>query len=105
MRPPFHLALLGLLVASPALAGDPDAGHALAQRWCANCHVVEPGQNSGAANGAPTFAAVARMPSTTEASLKVFLQTPHDRMPDLHLSNAERDNVVSYILSLKGPGA
>jgi mono/diheme cytochrome c family protein len=105
MRLPFRLSLLGWLAASPALAGDPDAGRALAERWCANCHVVEASQRDATANGAPTFTAVARMPSTTEVSLKVFLLTPHDRMPDLHLTNAERDNVVSYILSLRPQGS
>ena len=42
------------------------------------------------------------MPSTTEMALRVFLQTPHARMPDYRLSTAELDGVVAYILSLKG---
>jgi len=33
--------------------------------------------------------------------LEVFLQTPHGRMPDLHLSRDEIDDVSAYILSLK----
>jgi hypothetical protein len=33
--------------------------------------------------------------------LRAFLQTPHDRMPDLHLTRNEIDDVAAYILSLK----
>lgn len=82
-------------------AGTPEAGHKLAQTWCVNCHVIDPTQRQGTSNGAPPFAAVARMKSTTFMGLKAFLQTPHDRMPDLHLSRDEIDDVAAYILSLK----
>jgi mono/diheme cytochrome c family protein len=100
------LLLTALLIATPAYsaeaeAGDPDAGHTLVMKWCANCHVVDPAQKQGTSNGAPTFPAIAQMKSTTEMSLHVFLQTPHSRMPDLHLTRDEIDNVTAYILSLK----
>jgi hypothetical protein len=39
----------------------------------------------------------------TETSLRVFLRTPHTRMPDFILSRAETDDVISYILSLRAP--
>ena len=41
------------------------------------------------------------MKSTTRLSLRVFLQTPHDRMPNLQLNRDEIDNVSAYILSLR----
>ena len=41
------------------------------------------------------------MKSTTPLSLRVFLQTPHNRMPDLHLSRTEIDDLIGYILSLR----
>jgi mono/diheme cytochrome c family protein len=41
------------------------------------------------------------MKSTTFMGLRAFLQTPHDRMPDLHLTRNEIDDVAAYILSLK----
>jgi len=81
--------------------GDPSEGHRLAQGWCVNCHVVDPGSRSGTSNGAPTFVAIAHMNSTTPLSLRVFLQTPHQRMPDFHLSREEIDDVISYIFSLR----
>jgi mono/diheme cytochrome c family protein len=42
------------------------------------------------------------MKSTTVLSLRAFLQTPHARMPDLHLTRDEIDNIAAYILSLRG---
>lgn len=82
--------------------GDVAAGNRLAATWCSSCHVVTPSAQTGAATGVPTFAAVARMPSTTPISLRAFLQTPHARMPDLHLSRDETDDLIAYILSLRG---
>jgi mono/diheme cytochrome c family protein len=81
--------------------GDPVVGRAIAQRWCDNCHVVDSDQQRATSTGAPTFAAIARMKSTTPMALRVFLQTPHGRMPDLHLTRSEIDDVSAYILSLK----
>lgn len=101
MRPHFALVVLATLLAAPAWAGDPDAGRVLAEKWCTNCHMVAPTQETATAIGVPTFSSIARMPSTTETSLKVFFQSPHVRMPDLHLSLPEIDDLTSYILSLR----
>ncbi len=94
-----------LLAAAPAFGqtgnGDPEAGLRLALRNCAQCHVVAGRQAGPVPVGVPTFAAIARMPSTTELSLRAFLQTPHPPMPDFALSRRELDDVVSYILTLR----
>jgi len=81
--------------------GDKEAGRALAGRWCANCHMVDGGHGHATASGVPTFSGIAAMPSTTELSLRVFLRTPHIRMPDLHLTNQEIEDVSAFILSLR----
>lgn len=81
--------------------GDPAAGKRLAETWCSSCHVVGPASQRGTSTSAPTFAAVARMKSTTPMSLRVFLQTPHAVMPDLHLSRDEIAGLAAYILSLR----
>jgi mono/diheme cytochrome c family protein len=96
---------LAALTAAPAAAqpeGDPQAGRRLAETWCSNCHVIGPDAPGPASDAVPTFPGVARMPSTTPMSLRVFLQTPHSRMPNLQLSRAETDDVIAYILSLRG---
>jgi mono/diheme cytochrome c family protein len=81
--------------------GDAVAGRQLAEGWCGSCHVAGPAAVRGTSNGAPTFTAIARMKSTTPMSLRAFLQTPHARMPDLHLTRDEIDNLAAYILSLR----
>jgi len=102
MRGPGTMAAM-LLLAGPALAQAPlvEEGARLAQQWCANCHAIAPGQQPPTGDAAPSLPAVARLASTTEMSLRVFLQTPHARMPDHRLSRAETDAVVAYILSLR----
>ncbi|MBS0561282.1 MAG: cytochrome c [Proteobacteria bacterium] len=82
-------------------AGDPAAGRTLAEGWCSACHVVTPDQHGASSNGAPPFAVIARMKWATPTSLRVFLQTPHNRMPDLHLTRGEIADVSAYILSLR----
>ncbi|MBD0275733.1 MAG: hypothetical protein ICV73_27875, partial [Acetobacteraceae bacterium] len=82
--------------------GDPQAGRRLAETWCGNCHVTGGDASGPASDAVPTFPGVARMPSTTELSLRVFLQSPHSRMPNLQLSRAETDDVIAYILGLRG---
>ena len=95
------MACVGLATAEPVdVIGDAAAGHALAQRWCAVCHKVEAGAKQ-VEDVPPTFESVAQMPSTTETSLKVWLQTSHPNMPNLRLSDGEMNDVVAYILSLK----
>jgi mono/diheme cytochrome c family protein len=104
------VAMSGLVLALPTgsfshLAaeeiGDASAGRNLAETWCSSCHVVAQSQQGSTSTGAPTFAAVAQMKSTTPLSLRAFLLTPHARMPDLHLTRDEIDNLAAYILSLR----
>lgn len=104
MRLTFALTFLSL-VAAPALAAsaDPSFGAKLAKAECATCHAV--GSDAAAKSPdakAPRFVDVAKMPSTTELSLKVFLRTPHRNMPNLILSPEEIDAVAAYILALGG---
>jgi len=86
------------LVSSSTLSqeiGDPLKGRLVAESRCAECHAFR------ARRGAPTFSAIAHMPSTTALALTVFLQSSHFNMPNLVLSRVERDNLVAYILSLR----
>jgi mono/diheme cytochrome c family protein len=91
---------LGLLPLTAA-AQDLEIGRAMAERWCMSCHVVERTQDVGAANGIPTFSAIAAKPTTTVASLRAVLSQPHGRMPDFSLGRREQDALISYILSLR----
>jgi len=40
------------------------------------------------------------MKSMTPMALRVFLQAPHSRMPNLHLTQQEIDDLSAYIFSL-----
>ena len=101
-----RLAVTALIVAGalgPAWsveeAGLVDEGRRIAREVCAECHQVE-GAGKPAIE-APSFAAVAAMPSTTSVAIKVFLKTTHGNMPDIILSEAEIDALAAYILSLR----
>lgn len=105
MRRILTAAMAGALAAAPAGAeqeGDPAAGRRLAEAWCSSCHVIGPGASGPASDAVPTFPSVARMPSTTGMSLRAFLLTPHARMPDIQMSREQTDDVVAYILGLRG---
>jgi mono/diheme cytochrome c family protein len=98
--------LLAATVSLPPTAkaddlGDPAAGRDIATAWCANCHVF-PGSNRATATGAPSFSAMADNRAMTPTTLQAFLRTNHNRMPDLHLSNLEIDDLVGFILSTRG---
>lgn len=87
----------------PALGqtlGNPSSGRHIATTICGSCHYVFATKRSKS-KVPPTFEDVANLPSTTALSLKVFLRSNHKHMPNLILSEAEADDVIAYILSLK----
>jgi mono/diheme cytochrome c family protein len=99
------LTLSFVLAAAPALAAsaDPTTGAQIAKTECASCHAI--GRDAEAKSPdpkAPRFLDVAKMTSTTELSLKVFLRSSHRNMPNFILSPEEMDSVASYILGLGG---
>ena len=95
------LAAITAGAAAEELLGDPMAGRQLAENVCSACHVIASGQVSTTDVDAPAFSDLANTPRVTALSLRVFLQSPHERMPDLHLDRDETDNVIAYILSLE----
>jgi hypothetical protein len=73
-----------LWLASRAIAVDVDRepGFHLAQKICADCHGIGIGLLSP--NPAvPSFFLIANRTSTTEVSLRAFLRTSHDSMPNI----------------------
>ena len=84
-----------------AEAQSADVGGGLAERWCMGCHVIETGPGDVASDGVPTFPAIAAKPSTTAESLVRYFSTAHTTMPEFSLSRAERDALVTYLLSLR----
>ncbi|OCK53807.1 c-type cytochrome [Bradyrhizobium sp. LMTR 3] len=94
------LAIFFLLIsAGNAAAADSANGQRLAERWCAECHMIAPGQQR-ASDTVPTFAEIGgRFDETT---LATFLASPHhSRMPNLSLSRSEITDLVAYIKGLE----
>jgi mono/diheme cytochrome c family protein len=102
VRRPFRwFLLLAALPAAPgggALAADAAHGRTIAERWCASCHLVTSGQKTASAD-VPSFADVATRRTDAKA-LRNFLVDPHPKMPNMHLSRREIDDIVAYIRSL-----
>ena len=96
------LALLLLLLPAFARAQDVARGRAMAERWCANCHVVTSSATIGNANGLETFPALAANPKITESRLRAAMTSQHGgRMPDFALTQQEQDDLIAYIFSLR----
>jgi len=98
--------LMGIPAGAPAwadetLPGNAAQGAELARELCAVCHYVERGDRGVSSAGAPSFQDAADDPAVTAIGLAVFFRSPHRNMPDLILSQAETDNAIAYILSLK----
>jgi len=92
-----------LSVTADAAWADARQGQQYAERWCSQCHGVQPRQVSSDEK-APSFSELAANPSTTRHSLTVSLQTtPHWTMPKIKPKPADINDVVSYILSLRSP--
>ncbi len=81
------------------LADTVSDGHRLAEAWCKPCHAIEP--HMAGFDRAPSFEAIAKRHGTTALSLKVFLKTNHQNMPNLVIAPDQADALASYILSLK----
>jgi mono/diheme cytochrome c family protein len=92
--------LVALLFGPAWSAGDAERGRQLAERWCASCHLVGPGQREASAD-VPTFSAIAGREDLPESLLAAFLTTPHPPMPNMALSRQEIADVLAYIRSLR----
>jgi mono/diheme cytochrome c family protein len=94
---PVHVLFAG---GAKLAAASVSEGHRLAEAWCETCHAIEP-HMAGMSNQAPSFEAIANRHGTTALSLKVFLETSHQNMPNLVIEPDQADALASYILSLK----
>lgn len=83
-----------------AFAANPDNGLALAQRWCATCHVVDSDQKQASAD-VPPFAAIARKQDFTPEKVAFFLLDPHPKMPTFPLSRNEAADIAAYVGTLR----
>ncbi len=87
--------------ASGAVLPEAGNGQRLAEAWCRECHVIDGNSVQTGRNNAPSFRAIANLPSTTALSLKVFLRSSHPSMPNFIIESSDTDEIVQYILGLK----
>ena len=88
------------LLAQPLDSSSISSGRQVAASICANCHEINPTNYPTTVIG-PKFDDIANLPSTTALSLKVFLHSSHNRMPNFIMSNDDTGALITYILSLK----
>jgi len=89
------------MAAAEDLPGEAALGRVLAVKSCEQCHHIEAGDREGNLPNPPAFQNLADDPAMTPLALRVFLTTPHTNMPNLILTDAEVDDIVAYIHSLK----
>ena len=94
------LVLLGGV--SHAQVGNREDGLALAQQVCSECHAIRAGQGRSPNSRSPPFSELATTPGMTSIALTVALTTPHAGMPMFMLTAEQREDIIAYILSLKG---
>ena len=85
-------------------------GHAIAEKWCSECHRISTDQPSGSRAGhilpppvnAPSFMEVAERPNIDRDYLNGLAHEFYTPMPTFRLPKNEQEDVMTYILSLKG---
>jgi mono/diheme cytochrome c family protein len=81
--------------------GDAHQGENLAKGVCAECHAVEKGARRSPNGIAPSFESLVHTPGMTATALRVALRSPHQKMPNLRLSNDQVDDLYAYLQTLK----
>ena len=96
---------VGFILAGPAVGQtttpNVTRGRELAERLCANCHIVNTGSAVRANPDVPSFPAIAGSSDASAERLAGRIIIPHPAMPGVQLTVAEIRDVVAYILSLK----
>ena len=81
------------------------SGRELALHDCNACHIVAvgPAYRPFVGRYAPSFSDIANKPNTTEEALRTFLShLSNTHMPHPDLAPSDVNNVVVYIMSLRG---
>lgn len=92
------------LLATADGIGNPQRGIAYAQANCAGCHAILYEDTNSPNPDSPSFKSIADTAGVNRTALSVFLQTPHPTMPNLIVTGEDADDLIAYILSLKGEG-
>ena len=78
-------------------------GAALAESWCANCHIIDAKGTGQSVEAARPFPSIAKDPTRDADFLHNWLTTKHPQMPNLELGRREINDLVAYIRTLAPP--
>ena len=87
--------------ASPSNPGDPASGRAIAERLCANCHLLNDVSSPAVPVGVLAFKAMANRPDQTFERLVTSMLKPHAPMIDAQLTREEIIHVIAYLETLR----
>jgi mono/diheme cytochrome c family protein len=98
---PLHLFVtLAFVGGTKAIfAQNIENGRRLSERFCSECHIVEPTQTKSP--GAPSFASIAAKQTISGDMIVSFLLLPHATMPNLPLSRKDAEDIAGFILGLR----
>jgi mono/diheme cytochrome c family protein len=110
---PIWICLVATMALTEQARADDLPGEALAQAYCSACHRVSAEQapppkvtvNTGVGSEeyeAPSFHQIVARPGRDSAYLRTFIQAPHYPMREQVFISDELEQIVAYILSLKG---
>lgn len=94
------LGALPLAAAAEPASGSSATGQKLAEKYCADCHVVALTPKP-AWNDPLPFQVIANRPETTAAFLIGHIRKEHAHTPTNARPAAEADDIAAYILSLR----
>jgi cytochrome c len=94
----FGSLLPAILVATSALAADPENGKRVAEMRCTTCHTVAPTHRRDVTD-APPFEVIARKFASNPEALAFSLLDPHPRM-NVTLTRWEARDIAAYINTL-----
>ena len=92
---------LAPIAANAQMQGDAMRGSALAETWCAACHIVDLKGTGKSVDMAPPFIRIANDPKITPGFLQQWLVSSHPQMPNFNLGRREIDDLIAYIQTLK----
>ena len=92
----------GAVAQSDQSPGDRQAGRAIATGSCSECHLVPGGPAPTSRRQGPPFVEIANLPTSTAPGLRSLLRAPHAGMPMFRFTDKELDDIVAYLLSLRG---
>ena len=80
-----------------AVAQNADNGRRLSERWCTECHAIDPAKPGKTIS----FAAIAAKEGVTAEMIASFLRLPHATMPNQPLSRSDTQDIAAFIMGMK----